>query len=1063
MSVLFIDGFDNYTLLEDKWDEVYTGASIVQGAGKRNTAGLQIGSSYSSYENRLGLNLEDTNSLIVGFAYKKDISKHASTNDVALDKPTFGESVYVLNYADYAVDGDRSSKWEAATNSVASWIKVDLLDVKNICGFGLELIYGLEYSWEYYGSNNNTDWYLIASEPMQVCQNLVTTTSGIDVNYRYIMADITPNGSYRASAVSFQAYEFVDGTREDVCTTSLSFFKDDIEQCRLSLGVNNITFWYGFSNEDFLEGRDTWGENFNSDYTGVTEDCMLFFEAPDQNYNNTSISVGCGSATTRINRTQLKFDLSYLKSLKDTIYPSLEITYAFLYLYATGGAGGPHNVSVYRCLQNWDETEATWNSFSSGNSWNSPGASAVIEYNNNIATSGTASSDSVYSGSFPASNANDGSTSTRWLSDGGGTDSWWIVTWSQEYYVDHIGFIANLAGANEHFNEYYLDYWDGASWQEVIHVTGYTEQSPTVTYHNVYQYTQKLRMRLIGGSDYHGMYEFYAYGAETITTSGIVDGGIYDRVGIAEDTFPVQVGHIGRMVWDITDLSNMWLDGTANQYGVHIKSDNENVNNYIYIASSTGTDGSRPYLDLYYTTTASGVEANNCMVSGTWNYIETKINFNDISGNIDVKVNENFVLTASGIGTTVSGNDEGIDLLTLRSIDGVLAQPDEYVYSSIDDLYICNTSGTNNNNDFLGVCLVDVAYPSASGTNNDYDINYYYDDKRYEVVDGVTYERGAIYEATIPVSNSFDDGYFNTGQSFTTNTNYIRWEGWAGIYGYDGMSFFRFHDINIPRNATILETTLKFVSYESAYANNLYMDGRFESSGVPTTPPISQIDLESRELTSIESRASWSGDHSITLNTSTNLNNSLQELVDRYDWVAENNIITAIVSFGGYYGNDAYLAIRNYDWVWSQTNPQNYLEYLPQLYIKWQVDVIYDMSEYVQSTVNGHKDTYYHDTTTTSGVTVSGLSDIYAIQHNLKSKYIVKQDAENVLDCKSVVIVSGTEHYSSLIDYTVVTGTESAEDVFYKNKIVLFEENPETSFSWTGNDIVNLEAGSVII
>ena len=123
------------------------------------------------------------------------------------------------------------------------------------------------------------------------------------------------------------------------------------------------------------------------------------------------------------------------------------------------------------------------------------------------------------------------------------------------------------------------------------------------------------------------------------------------------------------------------------------------------------------------------------------------------------------------------------------------------------------------------------------------------------------------------------------------------------------------------------------------------------------------------------------------------------------------------------------------------------------------------MSEYVQSTVNGHKDTYYHDTTTTSGVTVSSISDIFAIQHNLKSKYVVDEDAENDLSCMSTIIVSGTEYYSSLIDYTVFIDTEldSSNLVLYNNKVVMFDKNPATSSPWTSIDIVNMEAGSIII
>lgn len=1149
MSVLFIDGFDNYTLLEDKWSDVYKGASIVQGIGKRDTAGLQIGSSYSSDNTYLGLDIEDTDNLVIGFAYKKNLSKQVSTNNIALNKPAYAESIYLSNHPYYAVDGNRSSMWQASAAGVTTWIKIDLLDVKNICGFGLELVYGLENSWTYYGSNNDVDWYSIVSEPIQSCNGLITTMSGIDVNYRYIIADITPNGSYRASVASFHVYEFVDGTREDVCTTSLSFLKDGLEQCSINLGAENITFLYGFSGEAFLEDYGFWGEDSYNNHTGVTEDCFFYALSSDTNYNTTYIAVGCGSSPLRINRSQLKFDLSYLKNIKDTTHPSLAITTARLYLYATSTVGGPNNVSIYRCLKDWNESEATWNKFCTNGTYEIP---------SNIYTTGVtrwAGAGEVYTTITAAvAAANDGDIIALMDESYGerAIINKWVHIIGVKETTSYPGNLVQVySGGNDTNNfEYNMSYdcpfpdpYDKTIIMENIYSRCWgnrtdafsrtTDVTGTVLVNKCYIYSGSASSYVIRGNIgenkhdtqfynckfYHGEYLavtiqgtwqmnnclIYCWSGTTVdnllnsstpspsdyvitttsgygydygelllpvtldiywnspgcsaVTSGIISGtledGIYDRVGIAEDIFNVPIAYTGWMSWDITTLANMWLDGTAKQYGVHIKSDNENINNNVSMYSSTGNDGNRPRLDLRYTTAVSGIEVNNCMVSGTWNYVETKINFDAVNGSVDIKVNESFVLTASGISTTISGNDKGINSLAMHSNNGILVTPEEYVYSYIDDLYVCNVSGTTNN-DFLGVCLVDVAYPSASGTNNDYDIHYYYDDKRYEVIDGVTYERDIIYETTIPITNSANDGYFNSRQSFITSTNSIEWEGWTDIYGYDGKSFFRFHGINIPKNATILEAKLKFVPYESGFINFIYMDGRFENSGVPTIAPISEADLESRELTSIESRASWSGDYAITSNSSENLKNSLQELIDRDDWLEENNTVTIIVGFGGYYGYDAYVRFRSYDWVWGQYNPQNYLSYLPQVYIKWKVAVIYDMSEYVQSTVNSYKDTYYHDTTTTSGVTVSGLSDIYAIQHNLKSKYIVNSGAENDLGCKSVVIVSGTEYYSSLIDYTTSSG-------FYGNELILFDENPETLSSWTGDDIANIEAGSVII
>jgi len=147
-------------------------------------------------------------------------------------------------------------------------------------------------------------------------------------------------------------------------------------------------------------------------------------------------------------------------------------------------------------------------------------STVLDEYNTNIALTGTASADSVYNGGdsrFVASKANDGDNSgTRWLSDTG-APHWWIVEWTEVKYVSRIGFLAGVAAAAEHFSEYYIEYWANSIWNEAVHVTGYTDERPTVTYHDIGENTDKLRIRTISGNDNHGIYEFLAYGGvETV-------------------------------------------------------------------------------------------------------------------------------------------------------------------------------------------------------------------------------------------------------------------------------------------------------------------------------------------------------------------------------------------------------------------------------------------------------------------------------------------------------------------------------------------------------------------
>jgi len=130
----------------------------------------------------------------------------------------------------------------------------------------------------------------------------------------------------------------------------------------------------------------------------------------------------------------------------------------------------------------------------------------------NVALSGAATADSFFSSpTYIASKAIDGSLTTRWLSSAG-APHWWEVSWGSSQNVKEIHFIASTVGAGEHFSEYYLEYWNGASWIGISHVTGYTDQSPTITIHSELSFTTtSVRIRTLSGNATHGIYEFRVY------------------------------------------------------------------------------------------------------------------------------------------------------------------------------------------------------------------------------------------------------------------------------------------------------------------------------------------------------------------------------------------------------------------------------------------------------------------------------------------------------------------------------------------------------------------------
>lgn len=99
--------------------------------------------------------------------------------------------------------------------------------------------------------------------------------------------------------------------------------------------------------------------------------------------------------------------------------------------------------------------------------------------------------------------------------------------------------------------------------------------------------------------------------------------------------------------------------------------------------------------------------------AGQWIYLEVRATVHDTNGAITVRVNGENVLNLSGIDTR-NGGTGVIDQIMLGYTDAWLGAAKGYW----DDLYVCDTTGTINN-DFLGDCRVDTLFPNADGTYTD--------------------------------------------------------------------------------------------------------------------------------------------------------------------------------------------------------------------------------------------------------------------------------------------------------------------------------------------------------
>lgn len=95
--------------------------------------------------------------------------------------------------------------------------------------------------------------------------------------------------------------------------------------------------------------------------------------------------------------------------------------------------------------------------------------------------------------------------------------------------------------------------------------------------------------------------------------------------------------------------------------------------------------------------------------TGSWNFLELKTTIHDTTGTMELRVNG--ITVATYTGDTKYSSSIG----TARSIrisGGVYSSS---LYGWIDDLYICDGTGTTHN-DFLGDCRIDTLYPNGVGS-----------------------------------------------------------------------------------------------------------------------------------------------------------------------------------------------------------------------------------------------------------------------------------------------------------------------------------------------------------
>lgn len=137
-----------------------------------------------------------------------------------------------------------------------------------------------------------------------------------------------------------------------------------------------------------------------------------------------------------------------------------------------------------------------------------------------------------------------------------------------------------------------------------------------------------------------------------------------------------------------------------------LKSDNAATTHLTFRALTTGA------IEVYRGTaggTLLGSSAVDVVPNGSYAFIELKATLHDTTGAVDVRVNGSSVISLSNVDTKNAGTKIVFDSFTLTGAGGA----GQTLY--FDDIYLCNSSGSANNN-FIGDSKVYPLRPTGAGT-----------------------------------------------------------------------------------------------------------------------------------------------------------------------------------------------------------------------------------------------------------------------------------------------------------------------------------------------------------
>lgn len=184
--------------------------------------------------------------------------------------------------------------------------------------------------------------------------------------------------------------------------------------------------------------------------------------------------------------------------------------------------------------------------------------------------------------------------------------------------------------------------------------------------------------------------------------------------------------------------------------------------------------------------TVLATSAVGILAVGTWYVIEAKVLVNAGAGTVDIKVDGTSVLSTTGLTTTNTSTGYSGTLTTLSVGNNGLS-------AYLDDLVLCDASGTAPDNDFLGDCWVEALLPQtdavAAGSNA-----------------GWTVSSGSDHGALVDESTPNDDtDYVSTATATAKDTyNYPSLASSGTIYGVQTLLYARKTDGALKQIASVL-------------------------------------------------------------------------------------------------------------------------------------------------------------------------------------------------------------------------------------------------------------------